>query len=273
MNKEVEKQLEGLFLQALHEPAYRAEFLDKLMSAHIYFPGTTGRSDVSQIQESYLDENTPVQIKSWPNDEYGQIIPFFTSLEKMRLALSPDEKFICMPCNIFFVMTQGSLLILNPESDATKEFTPEEIQQLLEGNDSDQNEAYTVEEDAQVMLGQPEQRPDFLLDQLSKLFSQYPEVDSAFFAQMYNPAKDQTPSFVIGLLFGDVLETDKMNRLHTLIGQVANDSLELKISIDLLHIDPQQADEGVHQYFLKETEAFYVRQKPQKKGLFAKLFS
>ncbi|AMW79389.1 hypothetical protein AMD27_11135 [Acinetobacter sp. TGL-Y2] len=273
MNKDVEKQLEDLFLQALHEPAYRAEFLEKLMSAHIYFPGTTGRSDVSQIQESYLDENTPVQIKSWPNEAYGQIIPFFTSLEKMRLALNPDEKFICMPCNVFFAMTQGSLLILNPESDATKEFTPEEILQLLAGNNSDQTESYTVEEDTQVMVEQPEQRPDFLLDQLSKSLSQYPEVDSAYFAQMYNSAKDQTPSFVIGLLFGDVLETEKLNRLHSMIGQVANDSLELKTSIDLLHIDPQQGDEGLHHYFLNETEAFYVRQKPQKRGLFAKLFS
>lgn len=108
---------------------------------------------------------------------------------------------------------------------------------------------------------------------MSKLLSQYPEVDSAFLAQMHNPIKDQTPSFAIGLLFGDVLETDKLNRLHTTIGQVANDSLELKTSIDLLHIDPQQADEGIHQYFLKETKAFYVRQKTLKKGFFATLFS
>lgn len=152
MNKEAETQLEDLFLQALHEPAYRAKFLEKLMSSNIYFPGMTGRSDVSQIQESYLDEDTPVQIKSWPNEAYGQIIPFFTSLEKMRLMLSPDEKFMCMPCNIFFVMTQGALLILNPESDATKEFFPEEVLQLLEGNYSDQTESYTVEKDTQVML-------------------------------------------------------------------------------------------------------------------------
>ena len=273
MNKDLEKQLEALFLQALHEPAYRAEFIEKLMSANIYFPGTTGENDVGQIQERYLDENTAVQIKSWPNEAYGRIIPFFTSLEKMRLALSPDEKFICMPCSIFFVMTQGSLLILNPESDATKEFTPEEILQLLAGNNSDQTQSYTVEEETQIMLGQPEQRPDFLLDQLSKLLSQYPEVDSAFLAQMYNPTQDQPPSFIIGLLFNDVLETEKMNRLHNTIGQVANDSLELKRSIDLLHIDPQQTDDGIHHYFLNETKAFYVRQKPQKKGLFAKLFS
>lgn len=112
-----------------------------------------------------------------------------------------------------------------------------------------------------------------MLEQLSKLFLQFPEVDTAFFVQMYNPARDQEPTLVIGLLFCDVLETDKMNRLHANIGQVANDSVEQKFLIDLLHIDIEKADEGIHHYFLNQAEAFYKRQKPQQKGFFAKLFS
>lgn len=153
MNNELEKQLEQLFLNALHEPAYRAEFLEQLINGNIYFAGTTGENNVNRIQETYLEEDTPVHIKSWPNDDYGQVIPFFTSLEKMRLALNPNEDFICMSCRVFFAMTQGSLLILNPESDATKEFIPDEIQQLLKGDYSDQSESYSIEEDTQVILG------------------------------------------------------------------------------------------------------------------------
>lgn len=273
MNKALEKQLEELFLQALHEPAYRAEFLEQLMNSDIYFPGSTEQTDDSQTQERYLEENSTVNIKSWPNEQYGRIIPFFTSLEKMSLAFESHENFICLSCKVFFKMTQGSLLILNPESNAIKEFTPYEIQYLLEGDYSDQSEAHEIEAETEIMLGQPKQRPDFMLDQLAKLFTQYPEVDSAFFAQSYNPASGQAPTLIIGLLFGDVLETDKMNRLHATIGQVANDCLEVKITVDLLHLDPQKSDQDIHHYLLNQTDAFYIRQKQQKKGFFAKLFS
>lgn len=148
-------------------------------------------------------------------------------------------------------MTQGSLLILNPESNATKEFKPYEIQYLLKGEYSDQSEAYEIEAETEIMLRQPKQRPDFMLDQWAKLFTQYPELDSAFFAQSYNPASDQELSLIIGLLFGDVIETDKMNRLYKMIGQVANDYLEIKITIDLLHLDPQKIGSRNSSIFFK----------------------
>lgn len=48
MNKALEKQLEELFMQALHEPAYRAEFLEQLLNSNIYFPGST----TEQINDS-----------------------------------------------------------------------------------------------------------------------------------------------------------------------------------------------------------------------------
>lgn len=64
-----------------------------------------------------------------------------------------------------------------------------------------------------------------------------------------------------------------MNRLYAAIGQIANDCLEIKITVDLLHLDPQKSDQGIHHYLLKENDAFYIRQRQQRKGFFAKLFS
>ena len=64
MNTDIEKQLETLFLQATHEPAFRAEFLKKLLDSNIYFTGSTGHADLQQVEEVYLKEATPVQIKS-----------------------------------------------------------------------------------------------------------------------------------------------------------------------------------------------------------------
>ncbi|MGE8682880.1 MAG: hypothetical protein ACN6OV_00030 [Acinetobacter sp.] len=45
-----------------------------------------------------------------------------------------------------------------------------------------------------------------------------------------------------------------------------------KQAIDLIYLK-QGADDGVADYLLNETQAFYLRNQGKKKGLFARLFS
>lgn len=271
MSQEAELKLEELLRKAFEEPAYRAQFLNELLDSDIYVAGNSEHFSGEGIQEHITGKDETIQIKTWPHEEFEQIIPFFTSLDKMRLALGEGEHFVRFSCRVFFKMTLGALLILNPESELQKPFYPEEIQELLYG-EVDSSEAYTIEEDTQVLLGQPEVRPDYMLDQLSKVLLNYPAVRAAYLAQMHNPAKDQVPSLIIALLFNDVLETDKVQKLHQHIAQVAKDSSEEVKPLDLLHLDKKEK-EGIHAYFLNEVEAFYQKPKEKKKGFFAKLFS
>ena len=115
INEEIKEEiLEQLFHKALHEPAYRPEFLAQLLAAKVYCVGTTGGRDSRIAEDLILDEGDRIQLKSWEDETYDCVIPFFTSLEKMRLAISEEESYIRLPTKALFDMTLGAKLILNP---------------------------------------------------------------------------------------------------------------------------------------------------------------
>ena len=271
MERDKEVQLEQLLAQAFEEPAYRAQFIEELLQSDIYIPGQTTREAAKTNRQFVLEQAESIQVKSWPNEEYGQVIPFFSSLEKMRLVFGAEENYLQFSCKVFFETTLGSLLVLNPESPIQKIFYPEEVGDILKGGEH-ATEAYEIQEDTEILIGQPNEMPAFMLDQLAKLLEQYPEVGAAYFAQIQKSTPELMLSYIIALRFSDVLETDKINKLHQHISQVALDSMEEKQTIDLLHID-EQKPEGLYAYFLNETTPFYVKLEQKKKGFFAKLFS
>lgn len=274
MDKIKEEILESFFLKAVHEPAYRPEFLQQLMSANVYCVGSSDQDDQpDRITAHILDSGASIQLKSWEDESYDCVIPFFTSLEKMRLAISEDESFICLPTKTLFEMTFGARLVLNPQSlDASKDFIPDEIHYLLQGEFAAPAENYAVEEDTQVLIGQPSEYPQFMIEQLNILFSTEPSVKAAYLAQMLNQARDAQPTLLIGLDLDDGLSEKQIQELHSKIGRVTYDSLPEKQAIDLIHLK-QGADDGVADYLLNETQAFYLRNQGKKKGLFARLFS
>ncbi|KAB0626589.1 enhanced serine sensitivity protein SseB [Acinetobacter gandensis] len=269
-----EEILESLFAKAVHEPAYRPEFLQQLLAANVYCVGHTDRNDTAiDIQERHLSTGSNIQLKSWDDDEYTSVLPFFTSLEKMRLAISEEESFICLPAKTLFEMTFGSRLVLNPQSpDASKDFIPDEIDYLLKGEFGTSPENYLIEEDTEILIGQPADYPTFMVEQLTILFATETDVKAAYLAQMFNQRRDEEPSLLIGLELNEGLSKEHVQDLHSKISRVAYDSMQEQGLVDLIHmLDDDQ--EGVVAYLRDETEPFYVRAQGKKKGFFARLFS
>ncbi len=158
----------------------------------------------SRIAEDLiLDEGDRIQLKSWEDETYDCVIPFFTSLEKMRLAISEEESYIRLPTKALFEMTFGARLVLNPQSpDATKDFVPEEIQHLLKRAVYSALRRLTeVTEDTEVLIGQPAEYPQFMIDQLSIFFGTERVVKAAYLAQMLNQARDDSTNFVDRIRF------------------------------------------------------------------------
>ncbi|WP_180177716.1 enhanced serine sensitivity protein SseB C-terminal domain-containing protein [Acinetobacter sp. YH01005] len=274
INEEIKEEiLEQLFHKALHEPAYRPEFLAQLLAAKVYCVGTTGGRDSRIAEDLILDEGDSVQLKSWEDETYDCVIPFFTSLEKMRLAISEEESYIRLPTKALFEMTMGARLVLNPQSpDATKDFVPEEIQHLLNGQYIQPSENYEVTEDTEVLIGQPAEYPQFMIDQLSIFFGTERVVKAAYLAQMLNQARDDSPTLLIGLDLEAGLSEQQIQDLHSKIGRITQDSLKEQCPVDLIHVNPHSVD-GVEGYLLNETQAFYQRVDGKPKGFFARLFS
>jgi len=271
MNDEDEKELENIFLHAVHEPAYRPDFLEKLLTANIYCIRYQRVKDTIETQLKEVRDEDYISLKTWDDPEYGHIIPFFTSLEKLRKISSEDDLFICLPCRIFFEMTLGSHLILNPESNAIKEFFPDEIKSILQGDFGQIAESYELETDAEIFITEPEHYPEFMVEQLKQFFLSELHIVAAYLAEIYDPEIDEEPTLMIGLQFDKILSDDYIETLHRKIGQVAYACLENKKTINLIHIDKHEG--GINRYFYEEIAPFYIRPQENKDHFFVKLFS
>lgn len=270
MNQQSEQQLEALFAQAYQDENFRAEFINQLLEANVYFPGDTGKVSGQGIEEHYLEENEKVQIKSWPNEEYGRVIPFFTSLNTMREAFNADENFICLPCKILFQMTLGSLLILNPESDVSKPFYPDEIQLLFQ--DVTQAKTKFYEEGTQLRLGQPADYPQKVIEQLKKYFSDHEIVSSAYIGQV-QASDEEYPSLVVGVQLNEVLDELALEQINQNLSTIIKDSLQPIRPTALVFFNENEECGVIEEYLKNETKPFYEKQMNKKKGFFAKLFS
>ena len=258
MKTQDEIMLEDIFLHAVKEPAYRPIFLDKLLKSNIY------------CICCHSDDGSYTSLKTWEDPEYGHIIPFFTSLEKLKKIASKD-KFICLSCRALFEMTLGHYLILNPASEAIKEFFPNEIYGLLIGDFGQILESYELDHETQLVMNQPDVYPQFMVDQLKQFFLTELHVIAAYLAQIYDPEVDSEPALIIGLQLDKYLSVYEVDQLHRKIGQVAHACFLHQKTINLVHIDMHK--DGINQYFLQEVKPFYIRPEEKKRNFFAKLFS
>lgn len=268
-NFESEQQLEQLLQQAAQEPAYRPQFLQQLLNGHIYCLGTTQRTQSSKTEQVHLQQGDQLQLQKWQKADGTEALPFFLSLQTLQQSIQEEHSYLYLPTRDFFEMTLGDTLVLNPLSPYGKEFTPKEIQHLLD-IDMGQVERYEVEQDTEVLLGQPTDYPYQMVTQLQKFFQTKPQVQAAYLATMFNPQRDQAPTLIIGL------KLDSEQQLEQLIqqaGQVAFDSLNQPTPVDLTIIDEQQTD-NLSEYFCQETTPFYLREQPQKRrGVLSRIFS
>jgi hypothetical protein len=271
MKVPAEQHLEYLFQQAIDDSNERPNFLSALMDAKIYVVGHSGgKEQTSDIVHHQLATDSPLFIKSWDDEQFDHIIPFFTSLEKMCLAIDPQESFVCLPTSIFMQMTLGSKLLLNPESNAIKVFYPTEVQALLDGNF---HSAYVdEEEEVEVLLMQPLPYPEQMVAKLSVFLASQTVVKAAYLAEMVYAHAEDEAVLVIGLLLDITLSIDDMRVLNQQLGQVIFENLKNDHrAIDLIHLYLDDVVDGLEDYLLTETEPFYVRPNADYPQIFATL--
>lgn len=250
------RQLEFLLERATHEPAYRPEFYQRLMDAHVLV--ISGDEKPGGQDEMHLKEGDTVNLVQWPREDGTNVLPFFTSVEMLQKAIDREVSYLSLPARALFQMTEGTMLVINPFSDFGKEFTPEEISTLLAGGiPGGHAEEKTIQKDTQVLLGQPKNYPGRLVESLTTLFAQEQALQKAYLAQMFNPSEGQVkPHLIIGLqaeskaAFGELLKK---------VGAVATDCLPDGDVVDFIFIEPDApADEtGVAGYMIRETKPFY----------------
>lgn len=263
-----EKILEELLIQACASPHQRPKFLEDLLNAQIYCLGKTE----GDVIEEKLVEGSHVELMQFQDENGEAYIPFFTSLEKLQKAIHEEQSYLKISTESLFQLTLGTQLVLNPYSEYGKVFTPQEVEKLLNGNYGSFIESYEYKEDTEILLSQPFQYPHEMVNELKKLLEIIPQVKAAYLAQMHDPQRDPEPTLLIGFETAP-LDEIKFQRIKNQIGHVAYESLLEKRLIDLMHLDENNALEGVSKYLKQHTQPFYVKPKEKKKSFFAKLFS
>ena len=250
MHEHEENPLEELLRLAADEPAHRPAFCEALLEAEVFLLGASGQSnDEGQVM---LQAGSQVHLQHWEKADGSAVIPFFTSLEVLQQSIDEEQTFLALPVRVLFEMTLGATLVLNPKSDYGKEFVPAEVEQLLNYGVSRMPEQRVVEEETQVLLGQPAEYPSKLVDSLTQLFARNSNVQRAYLALMHDPSVDEKAHLIIGV------EADgDADKVINAAGNVAGDLAIEGEPVDLCRVTP--GEEGLSQYFINETTPFYEK--------------
>ena len=246
-----ENELETVLKAAATDPEARPRFYEVLSSATLFLiderPETrrpSGGDDVLREGESI-----PVRQLEFEGTLY---VPVFSSKTRVG-ALVPDEvAVIGLAAKALFELIAGSHVVLNPGSAYGKQFTPDEIAQIVDGSIFEPRARTMVPEDRQVMLGQPSDYPKHVTDALAAFFKDKPEVAAAYLAHMFVPNSGEPPHTMIGV---DAEPDADFDRLSGEVGIVLGDVAHQGELIDLIRI----TEGGVSDYMTQETTPFYKR--------------
>ncbi|RUO29722.1 endopeptidase IV [Aliidiomarina sedimenti] len=245
-----ENKLEEILRLAAGEPAHRPQFCEVLLSSKVFVLGTTAEADTDG--EVYLEAGSKIQIKHWEKADASPVIPFFSSLEVLQKSIEREESFLALPARSLFEMTEGARLVLNPMSEYGKEFSPEEVAQLLSIGISRAPSPRVVEKETKVLLGQPSNYPSRMVDSLTQLLAKHSNVKKAYLALMHDTSVDERPHLIVGIEAEGGSE-----KVMREAGNVAGDTAPDGEPVDLYPV--HENEQGVSDYFINQTKPFYER--------------
>lgn len=210
------EKLEQLLEMATNDPAYRPQFYDELMRSELFVLHVPERNAESRRGMLHLEKDTQIKLVEFQAEDGHRVIPMFTSVKAIQEGAETDESYLMIDVKTLFEITKGASYILNPYSNYSKDFLPEEVEGLLKNNLAKYS-VNLVEKDEKILVGQPKQYPHALVKALRKYFSTTYSVHAAYLVQIHVPEKNEAPHVMVGVkLFKD---HDKTLRRAILVAQ------------------------------------------------------
>ena len=190
---EPENEFERALMRASAEPSARPGFLRVLMDAEVYIilisdrdfvPGPDGRATVPESAQLTIADG---QARRNGGDPVFQLARTSARLAHRRALISPEK------VGQMFARQPGLSFVLNPGSDYGKEFTPDEIAQLLAGNFGGGPQHMVTDQPLQVMLAHPSDRPEELIAALARELGTVEGVQSAYLMLAQRADKSAQP--------------------------------------------------------------------------------
>ena len=246
-----QNELERLLVQARTDigtrPAFYRAFLDSKLLVI---------SNISSIQVDSRGHGVvkleDVQSIVQMQDPLGNfVIPVFSSIERLQDAQA--GRVTCMQVKgreLLELLGSGRTLVLNPMSEYSKEFTPQELAALLDGSMFEDPEHQTYPPDAKVLPGLPAGYPEALVGALKSFFAHYPGITRAYMVSIYSPGSAEPPHPVVGI--------DLTSNWFDIVRDavlVAGEILGEGQYVDFL---PLRQGDTISDYMLRNMEPFYV---------------
>jgi hypothetical protein len=191
--------LEQALFNSASDNSLLPTFYDLLMKSNVFILGSIIGKENGTFN---INEDQEFDIQHWENeDDNSPVIPFFTSMQMLQQAIPEDTAYIEIPSTNFMEMTLGVSLVLNPNTDYGVELDFSDVSGLLDVNPEALLDEQSDEEveDGEMFLGILDNRPENLCKAMSEVFSNYPEVETAYMAAIHVPSESKEAHLLIGI--------------------------------------------------------------------------
>ncbi len=245
--------LEQALFNSASDNSLLPTFYDLLMKSNVFILGSIIGKENGTFN---INEDQEFDIQHWENeDDNSPVIPFFTSMQMLQQAIPEDTAYIEIPSTNFMEMTLGVSLALNPNTDYGVELDFSDVSGLLDVDPEALLDEQSDEEveDGEMFLGILDNRPENLCKAMSEVFSNYPEVETAYMAAIHVPSESKEAHLLIGIEGKGDLDT-AIPTIADKIPEKENDSdYEMFDFYTMSDDDPEEISQ-----FLKENNtAFY----------------
>jgi len=142
MNIENIADLEKLIRLDSQDSSYRKMLYEALLESEVYILASTeyiANPEASDLLPANEDrppdaDDTHLAITLWEDQDGNAAIPFFSSVDILKDSIEREETYVRLSAAELFELTQGTSLILNPVSDYSKTFSPEDVRDMLSLN-------------------------------------------------------------------------------------------------------------------------------------------
>lgn len=125
-----ENRLEEALVRAVESPATAPDFYRLLLESELLVLGTVEGQEDATSQFSLAPGGQLALVTGERNGE--RFLPVFSSLPRMQAYVKDESRYLSVNGRALLDLTRGAPVILNPGSDYGREFTPQQIEQLLD---------------------------------------------------------------------------------------------------------------------------------------------
>jgi hypothetical protein len=178
-------------------------------------------------------------------------IPVFSSLARLQAVVQQQVAYLGVNAVELMRLTSGSSLLLNPGSSYGKEITAAEAESIVDGSIWRPVERRVTTTATQVLLGQPANYPNELVEALKRLFAKDKRVKRAWLAHFHDPTRDEKPHTLIAI--------DAPGVYQEVAAEVGVVAANVVIPDPPVDVTPVGSGPGLDSYFLNQCKPFYVR--------------